>query len=206
MRLILVGRHNALGVIPLHGEALTIVGVLLGIVILTPHGLAVVASIIVATIRRNRCLLECPGNGIEERDSEDLLSHEDLLGSCGSKAYKVNCIFMFQRPFAKHERYIRCPGCGKSEHQVSHLPVGKKTAWYCEECGIHFRLHVISADAVDCEPIPGERQEKRLVVLRSTAPVTLHVEATVYVPAEGNRDPHGVFEFISMEPWVKPKD
>lgn len=141
---------------------------------------------------------------------------------------------MIQNPFQKSERYIRCPGCGKSEHQVSHLPLGTETAWYCDDCGVRFRLRVISADCVNCEVIPVESKEKRLVTLRSAGPVTLLVEGMVLLPnddeegherffydehtcptnymrkvvkvidAEGDEDPHGVFAFVKLEPW-KPE-
>ena len=143
---------------------------------------------------------------------------------------------MTQTPFQKPERYIRCPACGKSEHQVSHLAPGTQTSWYCDDCGVRFDVRVISPESVDCEVRPGESKEKRLVTLRSSGPVTLLVEGMVLLPAdaddeessqryfyddhtcptnylpsvvkvidaEGDEDPHGVFAFVSIEPW-KPE-
>lgn len=138
---------------------------------------------------------------------------------------------MIQKPFSKKTQYIWCPECKQGAHAVSHLPVGTKTAWYCDDCGAHFRVHVLSLDQVDCEAIPGERKVKRLVTLRSRAPVTLLVEGMTLLPDDdevhhaqfyydehtcptnylgrvvevidekGERDPHGVFEFVSIEPW-----
>lgn len=91
----------------------------------------------------------------------------------------------------------------------------------------------MSPEVVDCEVIPEKRQENRLVVLKSTGPVTLHLKTRVFLPdadeagqaeflynehtcpvnflrnvvdvfdAEGKGDPHGVFEFVSIGPWVE---
>ncbi len=56
---------------------------------------------------------------------------------------------MIQVPFISPIRYIHCPGCGKGEHEVSHLAAGTVTLWFCDECGVRFRLHVIDEDHVD---------------------------------------------------------
>lgn len=141
---------------------------------------------------------------------------------------------MIQRPFTKPERYISCPACGKGAHQICHLPVGTKTAWYCDECGVHFRLHVLSAGEVDCE-LTGGSKEPRLITLRSVGPVTLLVRGMALLPCRGgdegheyfynehacpvnfmgevvnvidengNEDPHGVFAFVSSAPWPEEK-
>ncbi len=95
---------------------------------------------------------------------------------------------MIQNPVYDATRYIVCPGCGKGPKQVSHLEVGAKTAWYCDECGVRFRLHVLSADAVDCEVIPGERKEKTIVTLRSEVPVTIRVEGMNLINRENFDD------------------
>jgi len=139
---------------------------------------------------------------------------------------------MIQKPFTKPDRYICCPGCGKGEYGVSHLPLGTKTSWYCDECGVLFTLQVISPDEIDTE-VTSKRQEKRLITLKSEGPVTLLVEGLAFIPGDseehqryyydehtcptnympnvvqvideaGDRDPHGVFRFISAEPWKDP--
>lgn len=138
---------------------------------------------------------------------------------------------MIQGTFTKLERYILCPGCGKDDFRVDHLSAGTKTAWYCDECGVRFRLHVLSAREVECEVTTEPRKEPRLVVLQSDAPVTLHLKTFTIFPgddetgnasyfynegtcptnfmsevikvidASGDDDPHGVFRFVSIEPW-----
>ncbi len=139
---------------------------------------------------------------------------------------------MIATPFQKPERYIHCPACGKGEHQVSHLAIGMKTAWYCDEddCGYRFSLHVLSDTEIELVVL-DERRIKKLVTLRSSAPVTLIVEASSYLPDKeladrdeyfynehtcpmnfmrnvveivdenGDRDPHGIFEYVKTEPY-----
>ncbi len=88
---------------------------------------------------------------------------------------------MIQTPFTSPTRYIHCPGCGKQEFAVSHLPVGTKTAWYCDECGVKFHLHILSETEVATFLDDSERKEKTLVTLRSETPVTLVVEGMRFV-------------------------
>lgn len=135
-----------------------------------------------------------------------------------------------QESFTKPERYILCPGCQKDDFRVDHLPAGTNTAWYCDECGIRFRVHAMANDKVECEVMEGESRAKRTVILRSDGPVTLHLSDSVMLPdddeaghaeyfynehtcptnfmakvtkvidEDGDDDPHGVFRFVSISP------
>jgi rubredoxin len=143
---------------------------------------------------------------------------------------------MTQTTFTKPDRYILCPACGKDDFSVGHLPIGTKTAWYCDVCGVRFKLHVLVNNEVECEVIEGERKEKRRVVLQSSGPVTLHLKTFTISPGDdeefhaeyyynehtcptnfmrdvvkvidktGDDDPHGVFKFVSIEPWVEKEE
>lgn len=143
-----------------------------------------------------------------------------------------------QKTFTKPDRYILCPACNKDENVVSHLPIGTKTAWYCDKCGAHFRLHVLPDNEVECEVIPDDSYVRRLVTLRSSGPVTIKLDTfsmlrnphsdvpdsdEVYyakyyydehtcptnftdrivkvIDETGDEDPHGVFQFVSIEAW-----
>lgn len=60
---------------------------------------------------------------------------------------------MIQTPFAKPDRYVHCPSCGKGDHRVDHLEVGGKAgSWYCDECGVAFKVEVVSETLVKTEP------------------------------------------------------
>ena len=89
---------------------------------------------------------------------------------------------MIVTPFQKPERYVACPACGKGEHQVSHLAVGTRTAWYCHEegCRRRFSLTVVSGGYVVLE-VMNERCVATLVTLRSSKPVTIVVEGMRFV-------------------------
>lgn len=103
---------------------------------------------------------------------------------------------MTQSTFTKPERYILCPACKKEDFRVCHLPTGTKTKWVCDECGVHFRVHVISADEVNTEIVEEVRTEKTLVTLRSEGPVTLVVEGLRHTSA---KIPEDVDEFDRQE-------
>lgn len=135
-----------------------------------------------------------------------------------------------QRPFTKSERFIKCPACSKYESRVDHLPQGTKTAWYCDLCGVRFRLEVLSDGRIECEVIEGQSKAKRLVTLRSEGPVTIQIATFTLLPIkdeiyssryyyeehtcptnylrdvvkviseDGDEDPHGIFKFVSIEP------
>ncbi len=98
---------------------------------------------------------------------------------------------MIQTTFTDKTRYISCPACAKSKHAVSHLGAGCRTLWYCDDCGVRFDVHVLSADQVDCSVIPDSRRKKILVRLRSTRPVTVIVEGMSFHPDD---EPDGFVE------------
>jgi hypothetical protein len=114
---------------------------------------------------------------------------------------------MIQQPFCSPTRYIRCPACGKGEFAVSHLPVGTKTAWYCDECGVHFHLHVLSESQVETAVDPSERIEKTLVTLRSEQPVTILLEGMRFVrpgkPDDGDHDRYFYEEHSCPTNWLR---
>jgi phage/plasmid primase-like uncharacterized protein len=58
-----------------------------------------------------------------------------------------------QESFTKPGRYIRCPACKKDDFRVDHLTEGTKAAWYCDGCGVRFRLHVLAENCVECDVI-----------------------------------------------------
>ncbi len=135
-----------------------------------------------------------------------------------------------QDSFTKPERYILCPGCKNEYFRVDHLAEHVRTAWYCDQCGIRFRVHALAGNRIECEVIKGESKAKRLVILRSDGPVTLHLHTFTTLPdsdetghaeyfynehtcptnflgdvvkvidADGDDDPHGIFAFVSIGP------
>lgn len=138
-----------------------------------------------------------------------------------------------QLSYTKPDRYIVCPACNKDEKRVDHLPEGTKTAWYCDECGVRFRVHILPFGRVGCEVMPGEEKSPRVVTLKSTRPFTLQLNAFTLLPdddevghasyhynehtcptnflgevfrviaEDGEEDPHGIFQFVKIEPVEK---
>ena len=90
-----------------------------------------------------------------------------------------------QVSFTKPDRFILCPGCGKEDFRVDHLPVGTVTAWYCDGCGVRFRLRNFADDnLVECEILAGQSKSPRLVTLRSDEPVIIQVGTFALLPED----------------------
>lgn len=75
------------------------------------------------------------------------------------------------------KRYISCPHCGGSKHEISHLKTGEDFGpWYCRErdCWYGFKGHVTPTGAV--VTILNERVIPTKVTLRTSEPITLVVQ------------------------------
>lgn len=105
---------------------------------------------------------------------------------------------MIQVPFAKPDKYIRCPACGEGEYRVDHLPVGCKTRWYCDDanCGAEYSVYVLASDQIECVPTGG-RKRNTTVTLRCEDPFTMTVSGIRLEPDPA--DPDGMMEWEDFQ-------
>lgn len=101
---------------------------------------------------------------------------------------------MIQSAHQKPDTFIYCPSCGKGESKVNHCEIGFSSAWYCDDCGVSFKIARLADGSFDLT-LTTERKERTRVTLESSGPVRIVVEGLRLVggdippePEEENHD------------------
>lgn len=89
------------------------------------------------------------------------------------------------------KRFVRCPFCNVSEHQVEHLfgeYVGRTAGpWYCDDCGGAFMLHVSADGCLDVEKTGRRLRHVRVLLelLPQQETVQIEVDALEFDDGHG---------------------
>jgi ribosomal protein L37AE/L43A len=79
------------------------------------------------------------------------------------------------------KHHVVCPACQKPSGTLDHLKQNTETLWYCDECGVRYKL-VLKDGRVEVTAT-ADRTEKRLVVLKREG-FYLIVEGLVFIGAD----------------------